>query len=312
MAGQRAALGKFLAFTRSQEASADAAGMRYLDGAGISGKGMLNFFKKLQQMEYRYGYSNAPENDPMARTHPMSGDRVATLTADLQKSAAWNAQTDAGLELRFKRVQAKLRGYVNDPKDTLRKYPATDQSIPARYARAYAYHLSGYPEQAAAETGALVKSAPGDPYFLELQGQILLESGKPREALGPLREATRQTNYQPLIATTFGHALIATEDAANLKEAEQVLRQAVARDDENPFAWYQLGTVYERNGDHARTALATAERANLMGDARTALVSSQAAVAALPQGSSDWLRAQDIMLVSQTAWEEQRRRERRQ
>jgi predicted Zn-dependent protease len=49
-----------------------------------------------------------------------------------------------------------------------------------------------------------------------------------------------------------------------------VLRTAVARDEENPFAWMQLGTVYERKGDEPRTALATAERASLMGDARTA------------------------------------------
>mgnify|MGYP006138421953 CR=1 FL=1 len=150
-----------------------------------------------------------------------------------------------------------MRGYVSEPETTLRRYPASDQSAPAHYARAYAYHKSGYPDQAAAETAALVKTAPDDPYFLELEGQILLESGKPAEAIAPLREATRRSNNQPLIAATFGHALLATEDKANLAEAETVLRTAVARDKENPFAWMQLGTVYERKGDEPRTALAT-------------------------------------------------------
>ena len=131
------------------------------------------------------------------------------------------------------------------------------------------------------------------------------------EAIAPLREATRRSNNQPLIAATFGHALLATEDKANLTEAETVLRQAVARDKENPFAWMQLGTVYERKGDEPRTALATAERAHLMGDVRTALVSARSAMANLPQGSTDWIRAQDIAMVAQTAMEDQKKQKRR-
>lgn len=308
-AGQRAALGKYLAFSRNQEASADAAGARFLNTAGISGMGMLNFFKKLQDMEYRYGYSASdPDIDPFLQSHPMSGDRIATLTTDLAGAPNFRKPLDPALETRFERVRAKLRGYVNETKDTLRVYPPSDQSAPAHYARAYAYHKGGYPEQAAAETAALVQSAPHDPYFLELQGQILLESGQPGEALAPLREATQVTNYQPLIATTFGHALIATEDDSNLPEAERVLRQAVARDDDNPFAWYQLGMVYERKGDEAHAALATAEQSNLMGDSGRALMSARAAMAGLPQGSSDWIRAQDIAMVSQTAWDEERKK----
>lgn len=313
MMGQRAAIGKYLAFSRVQESSADAAGARFLKGAGISGKGMISFFNKLTAQMHRYGYyatANNPEVDPFAQTHPMSADRVQTLTADLQSAPSLGKPLDPKIEQRFKRVQAKLRGYVNEPEATLRRYPTTDQSAPAHYARAYAYHKSGYPDQAAAETAALVKTAPDDPYFLELEGQILLESGKPAEAIAPLREATRRSNNQPLIAATFGHALLATEDKANLAEAEGVLRQAVARDKENPFAWMQLGTVYERKGDEPRTALATAERAHLMGDARTALVSARSAMANLPQGSVDWIRAQDIAMVAQTQMDEEKKKRR--
>ena len=72
--------------------------------------------------------------------------------------------------------------------------------------------------------------------------------------------------------------------------AERVLRQSVARDRENPFAWYQLGMLYERKGDTARAALATAERSSMTGDIGRALASGQAAMAALPQGSPDWIR----------------------
>src|SRR5262249_6498794 len=154
---------------------------------------------------------------------------------------------------------------------TLQLYPLTDQSIPAHYARAFAYHKSAYPDQAFAEVEALLKAQPHDPYFLELKGQVLLESGRPVDALAPLREAVALTNSQPLIATLLGHALIATEDDKYLDEAEQVLRAALARDGENPFGWYVLGTVYARKGDTARAALASAEQYQLNGQDGQAL-----------------------------------------
>jgi predicted Zn-dependent protease len=114
-----------------------------------------------------------------------------------------------------------------------------------------------------------------------------------------LREATEGSRNNPLIATTFGHALIATENKANYPEATKVLRTAVGRDDQNPFAWMQLGTVYELTGDTARAALATAERASMGGDMRTASASAQYALANIPANTPDWIRAQDIAMAAQ-------------
>lgn len=296
-AGQQAAMGKFLAFSRTQESSADLAGARYLSKAGISGKGSLEFFKKLQNLEYRYRIREDTD-DGYATTHPLSSDRIAYLTELYEKDPAWDAKTPPALDARFQRIKAKLMGFVSDPAQTMRTYPPSDQSIPAHYARAYAWHRSAYPEKALAEVNALVKAEPHDPYFLELEGQVLLESGKPQDAIPPLREAVRLSNSQPLIATLLGHALIATEDDANFPEAERVLKAAVARDKENPFAWYQLGVVYDRRGDTARAALATAERYSIEGNAPLALRSAEAAMAGIEKGTPDYIRAQDIAMAS--------------
>ena len=48
-AGQQAAMGKYLAFSRIQESTAEAIGAKYLNTAVVSGKGMLTFFKNLQR-----------------------------------------------------------------------------------------------------------------------------------------------------------------------------------------------------------------------------------------------------------------------
>lgn len=296
-AGQQAAMGSFLAFTRAQESSSDQAGALYLSKAGISGRGSIEFFKKLQNQEYRLGIY---AKDSYDRTHPLSSERVAILTDMYQKDPAWNRKTDPAIEARFQRVKAKLIGFVT-PKDAVRLYPESDQSVPAHYARAYAYHLGAYPDKANAEADALLATNPEDPFFLELKGQVLLEGGRPLEAIAPLRKAVANAPNMPMISVMLGHALIASEDSKNFAEAKQVLKAAVNRDNDNPFAWYQLGIVYDREGDQPRAALATAERNNLEGKNRLALVSARMAMAGLPQGTPDYLRAQDIAMVSETA-----------
>jgi len=190
----------------------------------------------------------------------------------------------------------------------LTRYPERDRSVPARYARAYAYHRSAHPDRAMAEVESLLRDQPRDPYFLELRGQILLESGRPTEALAALREAVAILPDQPLIAALLGHALISTEDPGNFEEAKRVLRLAVARDNDNPFAWYQLGIVYDREGDEARAALATAERYNLLGQPQLALPNAERALMGLSPGTPDWLRADDIARVSRVARDQRRRR----
>ena len=295
MAGQQAALAKFLAFTRAQESSADQAAVKYLSAAGLTGKGMLSFFGKLRNQEYRLAIYATDSYD---RTHPLSSERVQALRQVFEKDPAWNTPVDSATDQRFQRVKAKLTGFV-DPKRAVTKYPESDQSVPAHYARAYAYHLGGYRDKALSEAEALLASNPHDPFFLELKGQILLESGKPAEAIAPLREATERSGDTPLIAAMLGHALVATEDRKNFIEAKQVLRAAVSRDNENPFAWYQLGIIYDREGDQSRAALASAERFSLEGNPKQAIVSASVAMAGIRPGTPDCLRAQDIVMASQ-------------
>jgi predicted Zn-dependent protease len=334
--GQQAAIGTYLSFSRTQEASADAASVHFLRCAGISGRGAVAFFRKLQNLEFRHGYSQSDEAG-FARTHPLTGDRVSRLEADLKNDPAWGApEADlvaefeapsaspedvshppavlgsncaaepvptADLERRFQLAKAKLYGYLATPAQTLRSYPEYMTGDPARYARAYAYHKDARMDDALAEADALIADEPDNPYFLELKGQVLLESGKPVEAIEPLRRATTLTGNNPLIASLFAHALMATEDNSHLAEAEQVLKGAVGRDRENPQAWYQLGIVYGARGDIARAQLASAEQQMMTGRAREALRSAESAERGLPAGSPDWIRAQDVALQARAELE---------
>lgn len=303
MAGQQAAMGKFLAYTRGEEEAADAAGASFLSKAGMSGRGSLEFFHKLLVMENRYGMTHSDEAS-FYSTHPLTDERIAYLEDVYKKDPAWNAPSDPALEERFQRVKAKLYGYLAEPPSTFQAFPDYMNNVPALYARAYAYHKEGFLDKATTEADKLLAMAPRDPYFLELKGQILLEAGKPAEALGPLRQATALTGNQPLIATTFGHALIAQDDLVNsrdhLDEAQKVLKAAVARDRENPFAWYVLGITYAKSGDLPRARLASAEQASLSGNWGGAMVNAEAAKNGLAAGSPDAIRAEDIALEAKS------------
>jgi predicted Zn-dependent protease len=307
MAGQSAAMGKYLAYSRQQEGSADAAAVRHLNQAHISGKGMISFFGKLRQEEYRLTPSYT-SIDPFAVDHPMTAERQATLQGDLQNSPWWNAPADKAIEARFARIKAKLVGYLEEPTVVMNKFPERDQSVPAHYARAYAWHRGGYPEAANSEVAKLLDTAPHDPYFLELKGQILLESGKPAQAIPALREAVQQSRSTPLITALLGNALVATENPTDLKEAAQVLRVAVQRDSENPQAWYDLGLVYTRMGDEARASLASAERFALQGEPQRAAANAENALRGIPPGTPDYIRAQDLALTARDDADRQRRR----
>lgn len=303
--GTATAQAQVLQYSRNQESSADLAGASFLAKAGLSGSGSIGFFNKLLGFEYRAGIAQA---NSYGRTHPLDGERIAILDDVYKASAAWNTPPDPMLDARFQRVKAKLVGFVEEPPRTFQLYPEKLTTEAARYAHAYAWHKSAYPDAALGEVDALLARHPGDPYYLELKGQILLESGQAKASLPVLRAAVAAAPKQPLIATLLGHALISTDDPADFAEAKPLLRQAVIADRENPFAWYELGVVYDREGDAPRAALASAERFDLEGDPKRAAMSAKIALAGLPNGSRDWLRADDIAQVEQNDLVKKKRR----
>jgi len=303
--GTAAAQGKFLSFTRDQESRADQAGAQYLGTAGLTGRGSIAFFKRLQGQEYRLAI---PQDNEYARTHPLSGTRIANLEQVYERDPAWNRPPDPRLDARFLRIKGNLIGFVDEPPRVMQIYPESDRSVGARYARAYAWHRSAYGDAAAGEVDKLLATAPADPFFLELKGQILLESGKVAEAVPVLRSAVKNAPGEPLIMTLLGHALISTEKPAEFAEAEPLLKRAIARDRENPFAWYQLGVIYDRKGDGPRAALAAAERYSLEGNARGAAANARMALGGLPKGTPDWIRADDIALVAADELDKKKKR----
>src|SRR3984893_16510382 len=123
---------------------------------------------------------------------------------------------------------------MDSPGAPATRYPPSDQSLPARYARAIGAARFSDAHAAIGQIDALIEAQPQNPYFHELKGQTLLEGGKPAEAIAPLRRAAQLAPNPALIEIMLGQALVESNDAARLNEAVSVLESSLSREPESP------------------------------------------------------------------------------
>jgi len=301
---QHVALRTVLSYQRNQEEQADRAAVKFLNATGQSAKGMYETFKRMaDQLMF-----TARHADPYAQSHPMPAERVAALTEIAKESKFWDKKDPAELQLRHDMMRAKISGFMEPPSTVARRYPQNDNSLPARYARAISTYRHGNLQNAVAQIDALIAVQPNNPYFYELKGQALLESGRGAEAVPPLRRAVQMLPNAPLIQIMLGQALVSTGNAASADEAIAMLRNSLAREPEAPAGYQQLAMAYGRKGDLAQADLASAQAAFYRGDIKTARELAARAKTRFPVGSPGWVKADDIVSTKLPESAQMRRR----
>jgi predicted Zn-dependent protease len=280
-----------LSYVRQQEENADKAGVKFLNATGQSSRGMYETFKRFTD-ESLFAARGA---DPYVQSHPMPAQRVAALEELARSSPHWDKKDDPALQLRHDMVRAKISAFMERQETVYRRYPLSNNSLPARYAHAISTYLHGDLRSALAQIDALIQQQPNNPYFHEVRGQALLEGGKPQEAIAPLRKAVALSNNAPLIEMLLGQALVATGNNAYTDEAIAILRAAVARESEAPIGYIQLAMAYGRKGDYAQADLASAQAAYLRGDSKTARDLASRAKTRFAIGTPGWVKADDIV-----------------
>jgi predicted Zn-dependent protease len=193
------------------------------------------------------------------------------------------------------RMRAKLSGFLDSPDrvlDRLENKPETEDVL---YAKAVAlYRLPALPEALAA-VDRLIALRPEDPFYIELKGQILFETGRDERAVPLYRDAVRLAPGEALLEAGLGRALLSLNRPEADAEALKVLQNARRRDLGDAAALRDLATAYSRAGDEGMAGLATAERYALTGNLEDAMLLARRVVGLLPEGSPGWLRAQDIL-----------------
>ena len=288
--GQLASLG----YSREQESRADQAAVTYLEKAGDSAKGLVDFFDNLRYQEV---FSEARRYRFFV-DHPISADRIEALRRRAQEQPHYNAPENPALIERHEIMKAKLMAFTDYPQQTLMKYPEADASLPARYARAIAYYKALETDHALQLIDGLIADYPSDPYLYELKGQVYFESGRPKEAEAAHSKAVALKPDAALLQVNLAQAILAQDEGRRADDALPHLRRALALEKDNTFAWRLTSEAYDAKGDGGQARLAAAEEKYALGDTAGARVFALRARELLPRGTPGWRRATDIVLVA--------------
>ena len=288
-----------LAYSRSEEATADQAALDYLARAEIDPSGMLRVLERFRGQEVL----TYPNVDPYVLTHPLSTERMQLAGRRVRELAGRARPTDPELAYWHRRMRAKLQGFIEPPGLVLSRLEGKAESEAVLYAKAVALWRLPDLEAGLAAVDRLIAQRPRDPFYIELKAQILFESGRAEEAVPLYREAVRLAPDEPLILGGLGRALLALGTPEAEREALEVLRRARAQDLGDPMTLRALAEAYSRAGNYGMAALATAERYALTGRQKDAVLLAKRAAAALPPGSPGRRRAEDILAMESSAQE---------
>ncbi len=284
----------YLAYSRIQEAQADQAAATYMEKAGESGRGLVEFFDKFR---YEEVFDHAHQF-PYFQSHPLSSDRIEALRVRVEKMPHYDVVDTPEALAQHAIMVAKLKAFINSPGQTFIDYKERDHSFPARYARAIAYYKATEPEIALKLIDGLITDYPNNPYLYELRGQVLFEAGRAKEAEAPYRMSVQLMPNAPILQINLGQALVAEDDKSKLDEAIAHLKRALDFENDNPAAWQVLAQAYDTKGDEGMARLATAEQDFALGQMKDAWVFAMRAREMLPRDTPQWRRATDIVLVS--------------
>jgi predicted Zn-dependent protease len=292
--GQQIAMRSYLSYSRAQEASADVTALQLLDATEQSPNGIIDLMDTLASQEIL----NEVYQDPYARSHPMSRDRVNAYIEGASKSRFGDQKDDTALVFRHQMAKAKLFGFIDKPEVTLRRYKG-DTSTPAKYARAIAYHQMAKLDTSVALIDELIAQFPDNPWFYELKGQVYYESGRAKDGLASYEKAVSLRPEEPLLLIGLAMCQIGTgiDGGAINQQAIDNIRIALRLDRENLSAYHQLSKAYGQLNRPAYAQWALAEYHALVRSPEAASYARRA-IRGLPENSVEYLRARDILKMT--------------
>jgi len=293
LGGQTALMNTIMAYRRAEEYAADQAAVTFLNRTKQSGRGMLETFRFFAERES----VAANVVNPYSRTHPISRDRIQQLEKIVKESPYYDRRDPPELQKRHNLARAKLEAFMNqsNPQVVFNKFPQSDKSLPARYARAIARNFAAGIEKALPEINGLIKTQQDNPYFHELKGQFLLNSGQVSRAIPPLKKAVKLAPDAGLIRIMLAQALLAEGEKASVKPAVNHLRKALVTENKSAKGYRQLAIAYGRLGRIADAELASAQAYFYEGKLKLAKEQAKRAKAGFPPHSASWVKADDIL-----------------
>lgn len=251
-------------YTRLYEMEADRIGLSTLLSAGFDPRGAPDFFGRLAE-KYRY-VSKPPE---MLMTHPLPESRIADTRARAENMQRVDVAPSLDFALAKTRVQARYIGNTtNSDFESMRSSSNSINQQAGQYGLAIRALDSGEIDLAYKLMQPLLERYPNDPFYIDVQTDILLAQEDYETVLDWLRGKYIQQPTEPVITLNFANAALQAEDT---ELAEKLLRDFLLKQPDHPLALDLLTQVYERSGKRAAMYETRAESLALRGNFRLAI-----------------------------------------
>jgi predicted Zn-dependent protease len=136
---------------------------------------------------------------------------------------------------------------------------------------------------------------PQNPWFYELKGTFLMESGNARDAVAPLRKAVSLVPRSGFMRIELAQALLESGNSGSAEEALQLLRVALLDEDQSYLGYRLEAQAFGKLRRLPEADLASALASFHQGDIKTAKALAERAKHGLPQQSPGWIKADDIV-----------------
>ncbi len=281
-----------LAFTRDEERIADSLGLDLIIDAKQNPNGFVTVFEQMQDLSGEF----ESKINPNHINHPLTSERLNNMKSLIsQKNLTYdfsdNVANDNADE--YERVRAKLIGYLDTPKQVLEKYPYSDKSDAALYARAIANMRGGNLDSAKTGMQTLISRNPDNPYYYELMGDIEYQFGHYDDSVRAYEHALKLKKDAPQIQTALALVLTERKKPNDAQYAIKLCKTSLLAEP-TPFTYWVLARAYG-DEDAGRSAWAMAEYYNMIGKSSEAKKYAKTAQKHLKKTDPEYIKAGDLV-----------------
>lgn len=234
MGSQQLSNARLLSFSRNQESLADQTAIRLLKKSGFSLQGLINVFEQLQRNE------KIKKINPYFLTHPLSVERIKNIKLNSEKQILREYRE---LNHKFNLIKAKLNGFFLK-KEQLKFYYPNPEKIESIYANALNDYRLGKFKSALILITRCINFYPKNPYFHELKGQMLYESGRFQEAIKSFQISSSILPDEKGFKLFLAKSLYHSSNKTNHSKSIELLWDYVKKDEFPVDAWHYLGLNY--------------------------------------------------------------------
>jgi predicted Zn-dependent protease len=278
-----------LSFSRDEERMADDMAVDLMVSANQNPNGLIEVFEQMRDMNGEY----ESRVNPNRINHPLTSERLNNAKTKISKAKKISPKKESDITKENKNyeiLRAKLIGYLDTDKNVITKYPYSNKSDAAIYARAIANMRGGNLDMAKTGTQTLINRNPNNPYYYELLGDIEYQYGAYDDSVMAYEKSLKLTKNAPQIETAL--ALVLSErNKPNDKSRAIELCKRVILIEPSPLAYWILARVTEAG----ESDWAMAEFYNMNGDKKNARKYAKSAQKKAKKGSPEYIKSGDIL-----------------